>query len=29
MKDQARRFLKYQYFWLVSYDLETGNKALE
>ena len=29
MKEKPRRFLKYQVFWFVSYDLENGNKRLE
>ena len=29
MKEKAPRFLKYQRFWSVSYDLENGNKRLE
>lgn len=29
MKEKPRRFLKHQQFWLVSYDLEDGNKRLE
>jgi hypothetical protein len=29
MKEKTRRFLKYQQFWMVSYDLENGNKRLE
>ena len=29
IKEKPRRFLRYQRFWMVSYDLENGNKRLE